>query len=296
MNLHNFSSFFEILAALNIGYAGSDIFREGISDYILKLKYHVEKIDTEIKKVNRDIRFASIERSQDAVKKINVISDLFHKYADTIVNKKKDFPKFTEAFKSMFLVSGLYCLFVLLMEGYNQYYELKDHCLIPICLFWTNWIILMNIFIFGRSMVWGKYEKPLHYGWVILSFIVIILTSVFFYKIDAANLSTHAEIVEGRNNITFSVMTGISPFILHLLRSFLHEKIYAFRFYILRRVTRIKIGEITENLDKWANPEKDLFEDKQNLKKVIWQVIVKFLIRIYKKIDPFFKDVSFYNL
>jgi len=292
MNLHNFSSLYEILAGLNLAYAGSEPFRYGLNESILKSDSLISKIDARIEETNSKIQLTSIdETSPKTLDEIRSISSAFHKYVEVMKQRKKDAQKFTDNFRAMFLLSGLYCLYVLLMEGYNQFYEEKDPCLIPICLFWTNFLLIINVYIFASSY-FKNLNKEIHYAIILLSFTAVVVISIYFYKKNVYDLGNKDEFVKGRTIITWSVLMAISPYILHIIKSLLLEIIYRIRLSVLIRQTKTKLNEASENSAEWRSQEIHFFDDKQDLKKTIAQAWGKFWVRKYQQLDPFFKNMS----
>ncbi len=293
LNLHNFSSFFELFAALCLGYVVSkDEFRYGLNDSIFKFTKYKNK-------VNDKVNYIKASKTIMASGTFNPIfdnySELFLFKLNLIEEKKeKDALKFIKDFQSMFLLSGLFCIYILLMEGFNQFYENKNLLVIPECLLFSNLLIIVNLFIFIRSFI-KKYKKDISHKLIVLILFISIILSIVLFKKKIINELNYSAFINGYFNISTTIFIVISPFILHSIRAFFHEYLYEVRFFLFVKYSTNKLDE-TKNKIELSEFIKNNLLDFENEDKV-WDInhsyrkFYKKLINIYSKIDPYFKTL-----
>lgn len=286
MDLSSFSSFYEMFAALNLAYAGSENFRFGLNDTILKSEERIKSVEKTINETKNKITVLSVESEGHPItlEKISAISAHFYKYSDIIKAEKKINLLFVKSFHSMFIVSGLYCIYFLFMLGYAQFYKSSDPCLIPTCIFWANSFLALNAFIFLRSYH-KKYNKEIHYRYIAASIFLIIFLSVQFYYINLFEITTSGDLIEGRLNMTLSVLIAMSSFIFHFYRSFSHEFLYRIRFHVLTLHTNKNLTKIME-YKEWEKA----FDDNNFSSKI--GLIQQAYTYVWKKIDPFYRRID----
>jgi hypothetical protein len=270
MNLHEFSSFFEMFSVLNLGFAGSQRFRVGVDNALSlnksliaenKVSKVLSNLEKHQKKLNVTLQSAGIPY-QKMHKTLTKVSD---RIVHTIV-LIKDIPTreearrgFTEGFKTMFLLSGLYSLFVLILEGYAQFYEYKPYHYVNTCFTLVSFLIIFNIVFFIRSF-FKNFDKEWGLGYSVLIVLLFVIAGVL---ITALFPSVNNQIAkyEERTLITWAVAMAISPYIIHIFRAIAHHLRYVSLFYIveLRMWICDTIRKISEKkLTEWlSGPDED---------------------------------------
>ncbi|MBB4807092.1 hypothetical protein HNP38_002396 [Chryseobacterium defluvii] len=204
MDLTNFNSYFQAFFALNIAYATSDKFRDIIDSKVLKL--HSNKVT----KLHQYIKSVGI--LYDSERNIEKFIFLFMNEKD--LQRKEESKKngFGEYFKTSFLITGIYCLFVLIFSAFKQdniYTNTADNYLIisPFVVLTYNLAILL----FKKKLNIQKISP------IIPIFILVVCIFLFGWKnVFFANLMNETD----TNKIKiFSLFVAVSPYTLHVIKS-----------------------------------------------------------------------------
>lgn len=162
MQLNNFSSYFEIMAGLNLAYATSDWFQSAIDK-------KVQKID--LIKSWAEKKIELIRSKSEVVEQFGTNSDLIQQNLDALNKKlarsdkiKEDeqtFEKVKKGYRSIFLMTSLYCFTVILLGGFEQFFYTRQpelasklqaqHVISNTFLFLLHFGLIYNILIFIRS-------------------------------------------------------------------------------------------------------------------------------------------------
>jgi hypothetical protein len=294
MNLHNFSSFFEMFCAFNLAFAWKETFGYGLQNSISNFDKRMEEVKNKIQ-VTKDIivvTFSTLGNDPQMHKRATKISDDFNKYSDKLIERKNEYAKFVVGFQAMFLLSGLFCLYVLLMEGFHQFYESEDnHLIIPICLFLINGLLFVNLIIFFRSF-WKSCSKKISHGKIISILLAGVALGIIGYRFNILNLKNRDELLLGRWNITLAVIMAISPFLLHIVRTLVYDGVYRFRLFLISTEADDELMDInkrvSDNYDEWLR-SKDFFllSIIRSLRKAGHE-IKKILIQLLMACDRFF--------
>ncbi len=279
MDLHFFGSFFEISAALNLTYAGSETFRHGLTEDLLwnsktltpriinKNNIYKKKLHLEHQKL---IVVASEPYGKEAYgnlqEKISYINanfeidfDEFEKENKLIKEKELKGRDFYKGLQSAFFFAGLFSIYILLLEGYQQFYHSDDKVIdsafkqsFSFCLFIFNFSSLVYIFFYFRSISLKWMAYPVKSFFIIITWLVFISISILMcilfptlkYKIDFYHYD--------KWNITWAVFNAYLAFIIHLSRlfgrkfnyRFIKYKFWSFRFFCKYKILKFELNNI----------------------------------------------------
>ncbi len=168
MEISNLSSLIEILAVANIGYASSSKFRNIIAKDIIKLTEYIDNKRVGQKEILQEINANIIEENGSAAtgSKDSFFNRQFEqtkffiKEADEHLNKLiKNHEKVINGLNYNFLLSGVYCIYILIFLSTTEIFnsdQLKNHLII------LNLVIPPFIaFIFIRSYIPRWYDSDI---------------------------------------------------------------------------------------------------------------------------------------
>lgn len=251
--LNNFSSYFEIFGGLNLAYAGSKGFRNAIDDEILKLKNEIlPNINLNIEKLKSEfiVLLVSDDNGEIIDNKLNNLVKKFDVKSEEILESEKVKINFTEGFKSMFLGTALYCIALILIGGYEQYFTKGSH-LINLFLLILYPVFFFNFFIFLRSFTKNHHKniKPLVTIFFVSGLILIGYLTIFYcpYESNIENYLSESIC------ISFSLIIAISPYLFHFFRVYIHKLNFRFQFYMLESQINKEIKKISELINFLSN-------------------------------------------
>jgi hypothetical protein len=264
LDLHEFSSFFEMFAVLNLAYAGSEHFRVGLN-VIFSLGNVItdnqkNKSLTLQKKINDAEAKITVSTSesygetygvhiQNQILEIKSLyyseNNAYYKFNRITKKKEKQRRNFYICFKSMFLFTGIFCLYVLIVEGYNQFY-INDNSFVVAALFPLNIVFIFNIYVFLKSFG-GRYMNETKLKRITLAFIFCLLVSFFITFNFRPWLDSTCERLTNRLIVTFTILISISPYILHFIRVWMHKWIFRIRYWlnISKREYALKVSALS---------------------------------------------------
>ncbi len=272
LNLHLFGSLFELSAALNFTYAGSEQFRHGLTEGVLWSSKTItpkirENINKYIKLLKEDQQKLIVLASEnygtasfgDIQKRIDVMNNHLNndvanfEIEDKLIRKKEHYSRqFYKGLQSSFLYAGLFCLFILLLEGFEQFYPdvLKKSFLICLSIFNFSSIVFLAFYV--RSLFSNWLSKPVKSFYVLTIWLIFILVSIkialFFPGLrDSTSLLFNPRVI-----ITWACLNAYMPFITHLARVFgrkfnyrwIKYKLWQYKFFCLYKIRRFEINEV----------------------------------------------------
>lgn len=225
--LQDFTSFYELFAALNIAYAGSESFKVIIDNRILKIYKANPQFDKDLETLKEMANISTLIVKEDSSNRTSPISKVFNKRIEIFTaafnkglleleEKKCAAEEFIKGFNCMFLITSLYCIFMIAVAGYAQFIQpLTIFCLIV----FLQFSLVFNAFVFGKSF--SKYKSndinPLI---TITCFIAFLLAGISF-----ANCPYTSSILKYTNIKGVYIMgmaLAVSPYLIHLIRAKIH--------------------------------------------------------------------------
>ncbi len=185
MEINNFSSFFEFLGGLNIGYVAINYFKKDFSEKVFKpskrifekLRFQIDRIDAQLSEVH-----SLSEKDKASLENLRQSADVFTKDLDeTELNHRF----FLELFEPIFLLIGIYCLFTLLVGGFqNESLEILGANNLEKT--YAVFIFLLGVFcaVFSFSIFFGSFSKRILLNKVKLSLFQIVIAFLVFTAIS----------------------------------------------------------------------------------------------------------------
>lgn len=237
--ISDFSSFFEIFAGLNLAYAGSEEFRHKIDTKFLSLRFKFERIindrEQELELAKSSIGVTENYVIEEHIKKIIRYDNIKLKKIDADL---KDKIEFSNLFKSVFLLAGFYCLIFLISSASisNQIHEETHKTLILlISIFtWLYGTIVIGITFSRFNKIKIKAIIPILI--ILISLFISVFISIYnlekileevtinFFQYFNFDVST----INKTSFIYLALLTAISPYLFHVIRSLFLFRIYGF--------------------------------------------------------------------
>ncbi|OFX38379.1 MAG: hypothetical protein A2X08_16360 [Bacteroidetes bacterium GWA2_32_17] len=249
MCISNLNSYFEIFAALNLAYAGSSLFRGALDNDILKINNIIISVTKKVKELKSLFTIISLESYKDPIKqKVNDIHNKFKDNIHKITVKERFLRKFTEGFKSMFLITSLYCMFMIILGGFEQFYLNKYPWITNFCITILQIVFVFNLFVFIRSFTPFFLKKIPPFISVLFILIPFLVVTVLNYYRPLCAYKFH--LIQEQYNYLFTLIVAISPYLFHFLRVMIHRYYYKNRVSILKKKCNKELNKITE-LTSW---------------------------------------------
>lgn len=229
------NSVFEILAVLNLAYAGSKTFRNTLNKDILKVQSAISKTqDRAIKKIeSKYVVLASQNepRFNDGLERI----EKQHRFNRIYLRRKAEFGEgFSKGFHSIFLLVALYCLSILIISGHECFYKLNE--IIEIVSY-LNLVGIAILVIFIRNLFPSYMGSNVRPFYVVLIFII----PFFLYSFYTANKSLVPDnnifVLSEKKTIIITLLIASSAFLLNFLRSYLHRRFIRTLLYFVNSYT-----------------------------------------------------------
>jgi len=224
--INEFSSVFEIMTLLNLGYAGSKTFRSIIDSSILKLQFTISQdIQNKIDQLTSEIIVFG-EQTTDKVKDdCQKLKGSFEKETYKIRVQERLMRRFPDGIKSIFLITTLYCFTLLLIGGYEQFYTDSINKINELLAF----INLTIIILLARNCFAPSHKSNARPFYTFLLFLLPFIIFIICEKLEFYFFE--AFIPSQRMNLAIAFFISCSAFILHILRSFGHRLYFRIRVY-----------------------------------------------------------------
>lgn len=207
MLLSGYSSILELFAAFNLAYAGINSFSEIINALIYNS--FREKYGKIKKQINSQYLSADTVKVLENTDSVAVEIESYKTQIRGLY--KKFYETFDDRFRTLYLVCGLYSIFLLLLGGYQQ--QTGDpECIHGYLFLVTIFIVLYVIIITGLSFR-DNYRK-VRMAYSLYGFIIVLIVSAIinFLWRDLSN----------KVSLTWLGFVGIgvvaSPFVIHFIR------------------------------------------------------------------------------
>jgi hypothetical protein len=224
MDISNFSSYFELFAALNLAYAGSGGFRNVLNNDILDIREAKKKLVSSIDSFESFI----VVTGSEGTKKVTSVDfkKKFQSKLDKILSAEEDFRYFEESFKSMFLITSFFCIAILLIGGFeHEFFDQETPGLLAV--FCS--ILLFNLYVFLNSLFIKSARKKikpiitLSIFFGICSIAVIFLYYCPHYKIE---FTYYKKIFL----YWMVIFIAVSPYFFHVIRAVIHRSSFKRKF------------------------------------------------------------------
>lgn len=264
MEINNFSSFFEFLGGLNIGYVAINYFKKDFSNNLIKVNKKIaEKLDFQISRIDAQLSEASnlSEKDKTSLDRLKQRASVYKDLDKTELNQRF----FIEIFEPIFLLIGFYCLFTLLIGGFQseQLEIIKVNNL-------NNSFVIFTFFlgvfcaVFSFSVFFGSFSKRILSNKIKLSLFQTVMVFAFFLSISFG--------------ISFFLTSYISSELFFLGITLLPGILYSIlTYYIIREVDKYNKRNMIEIFESVFN----LF--KENLKYILFYffLLIVFIIPVF---------------
>lgn len=222
--MNDFSSFYEIFALLNLGYATSRPFREALNNDILSLFNGVNSgLAEKIQELNDKLVVTLSEQQSEKIQnKIQDKKEKFEAACENCIEQEKDKREFVDGFKTMFLITSLFCFVLIIVGGFEQFFIAPWQENLTILI--MNLVLFYNGLIFLRSFT--KYFKFLVSPWYAITIIgVLVLTSYLMATYCPHAIAT-GNFFSDKTLAVLSLISAASPYLFHFLKVAIHKLYY----------------------------------------------------------------------
>lgn len=266
MEINNFSSFFEFLGGLNLGFVAINFFKKDFSEKVFKpnkrvslnLNYQIDRIDAQLSEDSglteeKRENFLQLKTKADVQSRQLKISEESYRY-------------FLEVFEPVSFLMGLFCLMALLMGGFQN----------------------DGVALSGANNSKSSYEIFL---FLLGSFCTVFTYSVFFGSFSKRILVNKVKLPLIQIIIVFAVFSTIS-FILSFFYRCMISKFY-FIFIILPLVPGLLYAILSLisilNVDRYSKKKPlQLVEGIFGIVKENWKQTLYYLIILYLFLVPIY--------
>jgi hypothetical protein len=228
--INQFSSIFEIFTGLNLAYAGSKVFRDALDNTILQIgntisTNHKEKFS----KIQSEINVTIAEEHEKGVQEKCKKTDRYFTISIEKIKKSEEWNKnFPIGIKSIFLICSLYSFTLLMLGGYEQFY---DNTKTNEFLCFINLTFVCVFLIFIRNLLPEKFDKNIKPLTSVFLFSIPIILYILYLKFCQDTFKLNVYFPDFRISVLISIFISLSAFLFHFLRVYIHRTY--FRFQIL---------------------------------------------------------------
>ncbi len=259
IDLNTFTSYFELFTGFNLAYS-IEAFRVVLNLEVLDMSKSVEeaKSEKEIAEAKLRVHRNNPQLANYLAKKASEIYIEVQKFRD-LHKYQKRFSNYPNGFKSAFLMSGIFCLFVLLLNGYSQFLGLtKDEHSREMLGFISFLLLTYNLIVFSRSFVRSCCKKNIQPFITLVMFLVSVFLCYGYISFvrktpgsDSSNMLVSSS----------SVFMGLSAFFLHFIRAFLHKIITRYK----ATKYSLKVIKLTNDFGREVSKGFTLYRDKEKI-------------------------------
>lgn len=253
MCVNDFSSFFEIFAILNLGFATSDRFQYALNNDILSLSTGLSAyLKKQVQELKNKLVVAAFSQAthQKILAKINKIHSTYDKYRRKIEDSEKYRRDFTPGFKSMFLTTSLYCIVILTIAGFEQFFSGQWQTNVTLTFLCT--ILLYNFVIFIRSFT-GLFNKEVS-PWYAFTIVSLVTGLSYYTCANCPAIIEYAFVIEEQMLMIIAMAVAASPYKFHVLRVVVHKIAYPFAIICLLLYTNLRLNRINRHIDWIIKP------------------------------------------
>lgn len=186
MSLNNFSSYFELLAGINLGYAVFEYFRNQLKTGIFNID---QKISKELVFLKDRLKVQISEKSNNAAfsKMLQEVEEEITVTLEILESKEQEEQIFIGILEPVSYISAFFCITIMIVSGFITTYEGKEHIDTIQNLSYCVYIFGVQCAIFSFAIFSGTFSERVLYkkqilsiGQVIFSLILFILFAYFF--------------------------------------------------------------------------------------------------------------------
>lgn len=175
MIINNFSSYFEILTGVNLGFAAFNYFKEDLNiflhNFILHNKKYIELSST---------IYALTAEGANGNEKLVIYCEKIENTKETLIEEAKSEQRFVNHLEPLSLLLGLYCIFLLVIGGFQQEGLLIESEVNDIIITFSTIIAIFSYLVFCGSFIirFIINDIKISFGGVVFCFIFILFFSI----------------------------------------------------------------------------------------------------------------------
>lgn len=250
--LSHFDGYLHFFAAANLAYAGSAPFRTALDDQILRIAKTVpSNIKTEIEKLTNKMIILRAESgySSDAIReRIGAVTTEFSEKCTNLTAKLGGTVNASlELSKAMFLFSGFYCIALLILSGYQQFFESKISLgcsMLSLHISASYMVILFIISCFKNAP-----NKRISFLIPISLLILTLILAKWHCSNHSITATEDDNVLKPKANATIAVCLAFSPYFFHIIRIYVKKISFWFKFKVVDFRTKFKIDTINYIMD-----------------------------------------------
>jgi len=231
IQLSHFDGYFHLFAALNLAYAGWETFRSALDNRVLNISKRVQpSIKNEIELLKSKLIILQAEQNPlyNKMEKLNNESSQKLEIISSAIDKKTIAEGLS---KSIFLFTGLYCVALLILAGYEQFFS----SMVTACntLLILHFSAVYNIILFYKSCR----HKYVHQAVTPLIPLILISTALLvatLYCMKCPMSDRYSNIISVPTNIGIAIFIAASPYLLYIAR------VYQGKFYFWWQFKRVE--------------------------------------------------------
>jgi hypothetical protein len=186
MVINNFSSYFEILTGANLGFAAFNYFKEDLKLYLHNFILHNRKYIALSSTI-----YALTAEGTDENTVLHIYGKKIENTRETLIDEVKAEQRFVSHLEPLSLLLGLYCIFLLVIGGFQQEQLLTESDTNNIIVMLSTLIVVFSYLVFCGSFITRLVINNIKISFIgiIFSFIILVCSSlIIFYNVSSVNV------------------------------------------------------------------------------------------------------------
>jgi hypothetical protein len=237
MDFSNISSYIELVTGLNLAYAGSSNFREGLEEYLLKSKLKTREFRAQIDSF--EINITNSNLNTILTNQVEIVKSSLEENYNNYIEDTNSKSLFDELFKYLFLYNGLFGLIYLMQLGCHTISNPSNCFFITICtvsfLLFFIYILVFVYSLCSQEERQENYLSSIKLGWKIGFFMIALFIALlngfylnWYFKCNSIKTITYINI------IALPLMSFILYYIKIIIRQNKLNKKYNSKFDVLK--------------------------------------------------------------
>jgi magnesium-transporting ATPase (P-type) len=226
--INSFCSYFEIFAGLNLGYATIRGFREAANSELFGLKKKYSQLDEQIDILVDKVNVATGENSngQTNLERLNLFKKEFDTKKDGLEEKIKKIIELGIDFQMLFFITCIFCFFILILGGFESYFEGKINSIKILSYFNVIYIFFSAIIALFALRFKDKFKWKSYLPFVFF-FIESVFLLFYIFRWNFVNSSDWTLFNNTNSVLTLLLLLIIPPlpFIVFYIRRYKQSKI-----------------------------------------------------------------------
>ena len=226
--INSFSSYFELFAGLNLGYATIRGFREAANSELFGLKKKYIQLDEQIELLFDKVVVTTGENSNGDInlERLNRFKEEFNTKKEGLEEKISKIIELGIDFQMLFFITCIFCFFVLILGGFESYFEGKENTIKILSYFNGIYILFLLIIALFALKFKDKFKKKTYLPFVFF-FIESVFLLFYIFKWNFVNSSDWTLFNDTNSILTLLLLLTIPPlpFFVFYIRRYKQSKI-----------------------------------------------------------------------